>query len=144
MEIPPLNEETGKPGTKLRSYEVTYDRAFVESFLEKTGESIESYRQNGGYVVPPGVFLGAYGRLIHESFHYTAGVHTSSEIRSLKPAPLGSHVTVTGEVVRLSERNGDKYVTFTVVVTGDDGTVYADIEHSSIYALRSRAAAAAG
>lgn len=136
--LPPLNEETAPPGRPLNPYDVTYDLQFVQEFLGKTGESLEEYTRDGQVTVPPGVFLGSYARLIHGSFHYTAGVHVSSDMKLHKAPPLGTHATVTGEVIRLSERNGDKYVTFSVNVTGDDGMRYAEIEHVSIYSLRSR------
>ena len=83
MNLPPLNDETGKPGTPLNPYEVTFDRAFVQGFLDKTGESADDYAVAGQAVVPPGIYLAAYGRLIHESFHYTAGVHVSSDMKVL-------------------------------------------------------------
>jgi acyl dehydratase len=138
MNLPPLNEETGKPGTPLNPYEVTFDRAFVQGFLDKTGESADDYAVAGQPVVPPGIYLAAYGRLIHESFHYTAGVHVSSDMKVLAMAPVGTKATVSGEVLGLSERNGDKYVTFSVNVTDTTGTRLAEIEHVSIYALRPR------
>ncbi len=138
-DLPPLNEETATPGTPLNPYTVTYDLPFVNEYLGKTGESLADYTRDGKALVPPGVFLGSYGRLIHGSFHYTTGVHVSSDMKLFKAPPVGTKATVTGEVLRLSERNGDKYVTFTVKVTDDSGTRLAEIEHVSIYALRSRA-----
>lgn len=139
MALPPLNEETAPPGAHLNPYEVTYDLPFVMEFLGKTGESLDSYTSGGNAVVPPGVFLGSYGKLIHESYHYTTGVHVSSDMKLHSAPPVGTKARVTGNIVRLTERNGDKYVTFTVNVATADGEPIADIEHVSIYALKSRA-----
>lgn len=138
-DLPPLNETTATPGTKLNAYDVTYDVPFIEEYLARTGESAADYTRGGQLLVPPGVFLASYGRLIHGSFHYTTGVHVSSDMKLMKAPPAGTHATVSGEVIRLTERNGDKYVTFSVNVTDGDGERVAEIEHVSIYALRSRA-----
>jgi hypothetical protein len=140
-ELPPLNEETAQPGTPLRPYSVTYDEAFVRMFLDKTGESLDAYRDETGVRVPPGVFLGAYARLLHETYHYEAGVHVSSDLAILRTPPLGTHATVTGKVARLFEKNGDRYVVVALEVTGDSGTVFARVEHTSIYQFKSRAGA---
>jgi hypothetical protein len=84
------------------------------------------------------MFLGAYGRLIHETFHYEAGVHVSSEMDLRRAAKLGETVAVSGNALKLFERNGDKYITFDVIITGPDGERLARVEHTSIYALRPR------
>ncbi|MCC6388430.1 MAG: hypothetical protein IT302_13730 [Dehalococcoidia bacterium] len=136
--LPPLTEETARPGTPLNAYEVTFDAPFVQAFLDKTGERAETYTVDGRALVPPGIYLAAYGRLIHETFHYTAGVHVSSDMKVHVAAPVGTKATVSGEVVGLSERNGDRYITFTVNVTSSGGERLAEVEHVSIYALRPR------
>ena len=138
MELPEMNEQNARPGTPLTPYEVVYDRAAIEQYLDRSGEPIDPYMHEGELTVPPGMYLGAYGRLIHGTFHYEAGVHTSSELTIKKCPPAGTKAIVSGEVLKMFERNGDKYVTFNVVVT-DGGGVCAAIEHTSIYGLRSRA-----
>lgn len=138
-ELPPLNEENALPGTPLKSYQVSYTADVLMPLLSRTGESLEAYVIKGVPVVPPAAFLGAYGRLIHETFHYTTGVHVSSDMKLYRPVPVGTQVRVTGEILRLHERNGDKYVTFTVNISDEAGDRVAEIEHSSIYAFRSRA-----
>lgn len=137
-ELPPLSEETARPGTPLRPYSVTYDEPFLATFLAKTGETLDDYRDESGARVPPGVFLGAYARLLHETYHYEAGVHVSSDLAIRKAPALGTHATVTGEVVRLFERSGDKYVVVGLAVTDDAGEVLATVEHTSIYQFKSR------
>ena len=138
MELPALNEDSCPIGTQLRPYQVTYDRDFVQQFLNKTGESLDDYLEQGQQLVPPGVFLGAYARLIHESFHYETGVHVSSDVQFLKAVPLGTEATVAGEALRLFERNGDKYITFSVVISDESGQLLAHVEHTSIYDLKPR------
>src|SRR5947209_13438753 len=78
--LPVLNEENAPAGTQLRPYEVTYGEQEIRAYLERQHESIEHYRLDEQTVVPPGVLLGCYGRLIHESFFYETGVHVSSEL----------------------------------------------------------------
>jgi len=134
-----MNEENAPAGTPLTPYTVTYDRAAIDQYLARSGEPAEPYIHVGRLTVPPGMFLGAYGRLIHGTFHYEAGVHTSSEMAVAKCPPEGTVATVSGEVLRTFEQNGDKYVTFTVVVSDEAGDVCARMEHSSIFSLRSRA-----
>jgi hypothetical protein len=137
-ELPELNEQSAQPGTKLRPYAVTYDEPFVQGFLDKTGESLDAYRDESGTRVPPGIFLGAYARLLHETYHYETGVHVSSDLSIVKAPMMGTSATVSGEVVRLFEKNGDKYVVVQLAVTADSGEVLATVEHSSIYQLKSR------
>lgn len=139
VELPEMNEQNAQPGTPLTPYEIVYDRSAIGQYLERSGEPAELYIEDGQLTVPPGMYLGAYGRLIHGTFHYEVGVHTSSELTIEKCPPVGTRATVSGEVLKTFERNGDKYVTFNVVVTEDGGDVCATIEHTSIYGLRSRA-----
>lgn len=138
-DLPPLNEANAGQGTPLKPYEVTYDVDFIAPLLSRTGESLDGYIYDGVAIVPPSVFLGAYGRLIHETFHYTTGVHVSSDMKVCLPAPVGTKAQVSGEVLRLYERNGDKYVTFQVSIDDETGGRIATVEHSSIYAFRPRA-----
>lgn len=138
MALPDLNETTAAPGTPLRAYDITYTPEMIKRVLDLTGETLDAYTYDGVLHVPPGVLLSAYGRLIHETFHYTAGVHTSSQVEFIRVPRAGEPLRVTGEVVRLTERNGDKYVTFTVVHSTEDGERLCANEHTSIYALRPR------
>ncbi len=139
MDLPIMNEENAQPGTPLTAYSITYDRTAIDTYLARSGEPIEPYIEDGVLTVPPGMYLGAYGRLIHGTFHYQAGVHTASQMSVFKCPPEGTVATVSGEVLKTFERNGDKYVTFTVVVSDESGEPCAKIEHTSIYGLRSRA-----
>lgn len=139
MELPEMNEQNAQAGTPLTSYEVVYDEAAIDQYLSRSGEPKEPYVRDGKLTVPPGMYLGAYGRLIHGTFHYEAGVHTASELAIAKCPPVGTKATVSGSVLRTFERNGDKYVTFNVVVTDEGGQTCATVEHTSIYGLRSRA-----
>ena len=141
MDLPELNEENCIPGAPLRPNTVVYDEAFVSNALARTGESIEDYKAGGRSLVPPMVFFSAYGRLIHETYHYETGVHVSSEMNLIKVPELGTTGRVTGEVLRLFDRNGSKYVTFKVVVNDDSsGDLLAEVEHTSIYKLAPRPA----
>ncbi len=139
MDLPELNEANAPVGTPLRAYTITYSPEVVQQYLNRGGESGELYTINGEQRVPPGQLMGAYGRLIHETFHYETGVHVSSEMTLTRTPPVGTTVTVTGEVMRMFERNGDKYVTFSVVLHDEANAPVASIEHTSIYKLRSRA-----
>ncbi len=141
MDLPVLNETNATPGTPLRPYGITYDEGQIRQFLARTDELIESYKHDGVLHVPPGLLMGAYGRLIHETFHYETGVHVSSNISITRVPHAGEPVHVSGEILRLFERNGDKYVTFSVNLSTETGERLASIEHTSIYALRPRAAA---
>ena len=134
-----MNEQNAPAGTPLNAYTITYDRAAIDEYLARSGEPIEPYIHDGRLTVPPGMFLGAYGRLIHGTFHYEAGVHTSSQMSVAKCPPEGTVATVSGKIIETFERNGDKYVTFMVVVSDEAGEVCARVEHRSIYGLRSRA-----
>lgn len=138
MELPIMNEENAPAGKPLNSYEIVYDQAAIDAYLARGGESAELYTHDGRLTVPPGMFLGAYGRLIHETFHYEAGVHTASQLTVHRCPQVGTRATVSGEILRTFERNGDKYVTFSVRVADAEGPC-AEVEHTSIYGLRSRA-----
>lgn len=138
MELPVLNEANCPPGTPLKPYEITYGAAQIRAYLDRTGESEQDYTVDGRLTVPPGMLLGAYGRLIHETFHYEAGVHVSSDMNLHRAPILDDTVTVSGNALRLFERNGDKYITFDVIITDGDGERLARVEHTSIYALRPR------
>jgi len=139
LELPVMNEQNAPAGTALNPYTLTYDRAAIDQYLARSGELIQPYIKNGKLTVPPGMFLGAYGKLIHGTFHYEAGVHTASQMTVVKCLPADTVVTVSGEVLKTFDRNGDKYVTFMVVVSDQSGEVCATVEHTSIYGLRSRA-----
>ena len=136
-----MNEQNAAAGTPLNPYSVVYDRAAIEQYLARSGEPLDLYLADGRLTVPPGMFLGAYGRLIHGTFHYEAGVHTSSQMKVTRCPVEGTVATVSGEVTGTFERNGDKYVAFNVVVSDQAGEICATVEHTSIYSLRSRAKA---
>ncbi|MCA9856646.1 MAG: hypothetical protein KC458_05160, partial [Dehalococcoidia bacterium] len=78
--LPPLTEETAKPGTALNGYDRTITRSDIETFVGRTGEDIGSYEEGGALSVPTGMLMGLYGPLIHGTFHYEAGVHVSSDL----------------------------------------------------------------
>jgi hypothetical protein len=139
MELPELNETNCLPGAPLTPYEMTYDEAQIHQYLRRTGETVEDYTVDGRMTVPPGMFFGAYGKLIHGTFHYEAGVHVSSDMAIHRSPVLDETVTVSGNALRLWERNGDRYITFDVVITDKQGERLARVEHTSIYALQPRA-----
>lgn len=141
MDLPALNETNAAPGAPLNPYDITYGEEQIKQFLARGDERIESYEHDGVLHVPPGLLMGAYGRLIHETFHYETGVHVSSNMTVTRVPNAGEPVRVSGEILRLFERNGDKYVTFSVNLASQSGERLASVEHTSIYALRPRAAA---
>jgi len=141
MSLPPLNAETAAPGTPLNGYDVTYDREVLEKYAERTGEDLDLYVVDGRQRVPTGVLFGAYGKLIHETFHYEAGVHTSSELELVRAPWMDEPLRVEGTVQELFERNGNKYVRFSVEVSNrETGERVATVMHTSIYALQKKTA----
>lgn len=138
MTLPALSPETAPPGTPLRPLAVTYTDADVLDFLAQTGEPAEGYRTADGRLrVPPAMLMAQPIRIVHASFHYETGVHTASHL-TLHRLPLtGEPLTVTGRVRDFSERGGDRYVVLAVAIAAGD-EVCAEIEHTSIYALRAR------
>lgn len=137
MDLPEMNDTNCPPGTPLRPYDLTYREEQIQQYVARTDESIEVYMHDGALHVPPGLMMSAYGRLIHESFHYEAGVHVSSDFQFDRVPVAGESLTITGDVLRLFERNGDKYVTFSVIFSTATERL-ATIEHTSIYQFRSR------
>lgn len=136
--LPPLNETNSAPGTPLTSYERTISLEDVEKFVSRTGEDIESYRRDGEVTVPAGMMMGMYGPLIHGTFHYEAGVHVSSDLTVKRVPRVDEPIRVGGKVLDLFEKNGNKYVTFSVEVRTHDGEELATVAHTSIYALRKK------
>lgn len=136
--LPPLDQDTARPGTPLNAYDRTITRADVEAFLSRTGEDVARYESRDTLSVPTGMLMGLYGPLIHGTFHYEAGVHVSSDLSVTRSPRAGDPLRVSGEVLRLFEKNGNKYVTFSVEVDTADGERLARVEHTSIYALRPR------
>ncbi len=136
--LPPLNEANAAPGTALRAYDRTISEADIEKFVGRTGEDIEAYRRGGELTVPTGMLMGLYGPLIHGTFHYEAGVHVSSELTVQRTPRVDEALQVGGRLLDLFEKNGNKYVTFTVEVRSADGEDLARVAHTSIYALRKK------
>src|SRR5947209_5766090 len=114
--LPVLNEENAPAGTPLRPYEATYGEPEIRAYLERQHESIDHYRIDGEVVVPPGILLGCYGRLIHETFFYETGVHVSSDLAIQRLPRQGEPVRVTGAITRHFERGGNRSVSFSVNV----------------------------
>jgi hypothetical protein len=138
--LPPLTEQTAAPGTKLNGYDRVITRDNVETFVSLTGESVDSYLVEGELTVPAGVLLGLYGPLSHGTFHYEAGVHVSSEMELGRVPRVDESIRVEGQVLDLYEKNGNKYVTFSVEVSTVEGERLATVAHTSIYALRKKSA----
>ena len=139
MNLPEMNEQNAQAGTVLNTYQVAYDRAAIEQYLARSGEPMEPYVHNGVCSRCPRACTSACTRGLHGTFHYEAGVHTASEMEVYSCPDEGVLATVSGEIVRTFERNGDKYVAFTVRVSDAGGRLLAKVEHTSIYGLRSRA-----
>jgi hypothetical protein len=139
MTLPPLTEETAAPGTALNAYDRTVTRDDVRAYVERTGEQLADYEDARGLTVPAGMLLGMYGPLIHGTFHYEAGVHVSSDLQLQRVPRVDEPLRVSGRVVDRFERNGSKYVTFTVeVAAAADGEPLATVVHTSIYALAAK------
>ena len=139
--LPDLNEESAAPGRALNGYDRTITRADIETFLARTGEPLDDYEIDGTLTVPPGMLMGLYGPLIHGTFHYEAGVHVSSEMTLNRAPDADQPLRVEGRVLDLFEKNGNKYVTFSVEVAGaTSGERLATVHHTSIYALRGKGA----
>jgi len=136
--LPELNEQNAPPGTPLKPYDVTYAQAELERFCGSTGEPLSSYAHAGATYVPPGLLARTYGPLIHETFHYTTGVHVSSDLTLRRPVLVGETLHVSGAIAEHFERNGNTYVRFSIVIEDDAGRPVANVEHVSIYALRPR------
>jgi hypothetical protein len=138
-ELPELNEQNAPPGTPLKPYDFTIDRAAIERHCSSTGESPAAYEHDGRLRVPPGLLAGTYGRLIHDTFFYTTGVHVSSDLKLNRPVFVGEPLRVSGAIAEHFERNGNKYVRFTIAIDDADRRPVASVEHVSIYKLRPRA-----
>ena len=138
MDLPELNEENAPPGTPLKPYEVTFDRAALERYCGSTGETLADYEHGGQLYVPPGLLAGTYGRLIHDTFHYTTGVHVSSDLTVERATLVGEPLHVSGAIAEHFERNGNQYVRFTIAITDRDRRPIANVEHVSIYKLKPR------
>ena len=138
--LPPLTEETAAPGTPLNGYDRIITRADIETFAGRTGESLDDYMVDGVLTVPPGMLMGLYGPLIHGTFHYQAGVHVSSELTVNRTPQADQPLRVEGRVLDLFEKNGNKYVTFTVEVSDSADERLATVHHTSIYGLRPKGA----
>jgi hypothetical protein len=137
--LPELNEQNAPPGTPLKPYDLTIDRAAIERHCASTGEPPTNYEYEGRLRVPPGLLAGTYGRLIHDTFFYTTGVHVSSDLTLNRPVLVGEPLRVSGAITEHFERNGNTYVRFTIAVHDADGRPVAHVEHVSIYKLRPRA-----
>ncbi len=137
--LPDLTEKSAAPGRALNGYNRTITQEDIETFLARTGESLNAYEIEGALTVPPGMLMGLYGPLIHGTFHYQAGVHVSSEM-TLHEAPHAAQpLRVEGRILDLFEKNGNKYVTFSVEVSeAPAGERLATVHHTSIYALRGK------
>ncbi|HJM74511.1 MAG TPA: hypothetical protein QGI71_01410 [Dehalococcoidia bacterium] len=138
--LPPLTEQTAALGTKLNGYDRTITRDNVETFVSLTGETVDSSLVKGELSVPTGMLMGLYGPLSHGTFHYEAGVHVSSELELGRVPRVDEPIRVDGQVLDLFEKNGHKYVTFSVEVSTASGERLATVAHTSIYALRAKPA----
>jgi len=139
-QLAPLTEQSAAPGTALNGYDRTITREDIETFTGRTAESLDDYTVDGQLTAPPGMLMGLYGPLIHGTFHYEAGVHVSSELILNRVPHAEQPLRVEGRVLDLFEKNGNKYVTFSVEVSDTAGERLATVNHTSIYALRAKGA----
>lgn len=136
--LPPLTEQTAAPGTALNGYDRTITREDISTFVDRTGESLEDYTVDGVLTVPPGMLMGLYGPLIHGTFHYQAGVHVSSALTVTRVPEAEQPLRIEGSVQEIFEKNGNKYVTFSVEISDRAGDRLATVHHTSIYQLRAK------
>lgn len=134
-DLPELNEANAPAGTPLKPYEITYDRAAIERHCGQTGEAVANYELEGTLYVPTGLLAATYGKLIHETFFYTTGVHVSSDLKATRPALAGETLHVGGSIAEHFERNNNKYVRFSIAIEDGARRPVANVEHVSIYKL---------
>jgi hypothetical protein len=134
-DLPELNEANAPAGTPLKSYGITYDRDAIERHCRQTGEAVSNYEHAGRLFVPTGLLAATYGKLIHETFFYTTGVHVSSDLRAQRPALAGESLHVGGSIAEHFERNKNKYVRFSITIEDNARQPVANVEHVSIYKL---------
>ncbi len=137
-DLPVLNQENAPTGTPLRPYEITYGEPEILTYLARQNEPIDNYRVDGQVMVPPGILLACYGRLIHETFLYETGVHVSSDMTIHRLPFQDEPARVSGAITEHFERNGNLYVSFSVNIGTPAGERLAEIEHISIYKLKPR------
>lgn len=134
--LPPLNEENAPAGTTLNPYETSWSREVIEQYLGRTGESLDAYTLDGQLRVPPVILLGCYARLIHETFFYETGVHTSSDLTLHRLPAADETVRVSGAISEYFEKNGNIYVRFSVIIRSLEDEPLAEVDHVSIYKFR--------
>jgi hypothetical protein len=135
MDLPELNEANAPAGTPLKPYEIVYDRAAIERHCGQTGEAVANYEHEGRWYVPTGLLAATYGKLIHETFFYTTGVHVSSDLQAKRPALSDEVLHVSGSIAEHFERNNNKYVRFSISIEDGERRPVANVEHVSIYKL---------
>src|SRR5262249_32955703 len=119
-------------------YEVAVGSAELDRYCGSTGESPAAYEHEGRQYVPPGLLAQTYGRLIHDTFFYTTGVHVSSDVTLKRPALAGEPLQVSGAIAEHFERNGNKYVRFTTAIEDGERRPVASVDHVSISRLKPR------
>ena len=140
MDLPELNDVNTPPGTEMTSHTATYGEEEIRGYLERTGEPVDAYRRDGRLRVPPGLLLAQPIRIAHNNYRYETGVHVSSRMTLQQPALADETLTIAGHIGGLFERNGNKYVSLAVSISGEGGRPVATIDHVSIYKLKPRGA----
>lgn len=103
-----------------------------DAYLQGIHERDERYRRQG--IVHPGALLRVVNDLLMQNVELGPWIHTSSSCRFLGIARVPGTLTCSGDITECFERNGNSYVRYDALVTGDDGPVV-EVDHTAIYRL---------
>lgn len=113
----------------LGSLTLVHSAAEAQAFAAAAADELECYAG----LVHPAWLLRQANILFDRNVAVGAWVHTASQVRHLGVAQAGEIITVRGQVVALSQRNGHDYADIDVYIEGKQPLMR--VMHSAIYRL---------
>lgn len=129
---PPAGEASLAEGTVLGSLTATFRADRAPEYLQQVGDELPLW-QNG--VAHPGWLLLFANLILSSNVRLGPWIHVSSDVQLFRPVRDGDIVETRGQVARLFERKGHRFVELDLVLTAAGEPAW-HITHTAIYSVR--------
>jgi acyl dehydratase len=134
-ERPPASRALLESRSVLGTPQLLLERAAVDAFLLKVGETLPVYR---GPDAPahPGLYLEQANRALDRNVRVSPWIHVESQGQHLSVARVGERLETRARVKNLFQGKGHEFVELDLLLLAGNARPVAAIRHVAIYQLR--------
>ena len=134
--LPPLTMAMAPIGEELRAMAVPIPVEDMEAYADGKQLDPDPRWRGAEALLHPGWIAARMTPLLHHSFDYGPAIHTRSQIQHLAPARAGQAIIMAGRFIDAFERKANHYAVLDGTYLNEDGTVFAQARHTTIFNVR--------